>query len=157
MPRISAEGFSEEVRSSAAALGQRLRAKRIELRISRDELAVRTGLSQWSIEAIEKGSPAASLGAYLEVMKVYDVLGSLDSVVPAAVLPEGPTRMRRTREELANATEDVPTRLKRFHKRMADQVETGERDARSLMIIPDKIAEEPVTFPPNPFGEPEDW
>lgn len=53
--------------------------------------------------------------------------------------------------------EDLQRRLARFHERMADQVRRGERDARSLMVIPDQVAQEQVVWPVDAFGPVEDW
>jgi transcriptional regulator with XRE-family HTH domain len=150
MPRTAAKAFSPDVEQAATRLGARLRATRIACRLSREELSQRTGLSQWTIEAIERGSPATTLGAYLEAMRVYEALQQVDDLAQGA--PPGlPTRMRRGRHDR------VDQAIARTHERLLQEVADGERDARSLMLIPDSIAKAPAVFPQDAFGPPEEW
>lgn len=48
--------------------------------------------------------------------------------------------------------------LARARARLEAQVTDGERDPRSLHVIPPAIARgAKLTFPPHPFGRPKDW
>lgn len=48
--------------------------------------------------------------------------------------------------------------LARAHARLEAQVTNGDRDPRSLHLIPAAVARgAKLTFPPHAFGRPKDW
>lgn len=71
MKRISASAlFSAELLERLRRLGGRIRDARVHRRLRQVDLAAKAGLSRSTIEAIERGEPATSLGAYAHVLWV---------------------------------------------------------------------------------------
>lgn len=60
--------YPEEVCSIAVRLGQRIRIARTRRKIRQADLAIRTGLSRSTIQAIERGEMACAVGSVFLVL-----------------------------------------------------------------------------------------
>lgn len=60
--------YPEEVKSVATRLGERIRIARIRRKIRQEDLAVRTGLSRSTIQAIERGELPCAVGSVFLVL-----------------------------------------------------------------------------------------
>lgn len=78
-----------EVGNRLADLGHRLRDARVHRKLRQVDLAQRTGLSRSTIEAIERGSPDTSIGAYARVLWLMRLDGELDILADPALDREG--------------------------------------------------------------------
>ncbi len=56
--------------SQLAALGERIRARRKALKLTATAAAAAAGLSRVTLHRVERGEPAVTLGAYLNVLAV---------------------------------------------------------------------------------------
>jgi len=70
-----------EVTAAAGQLGQNIRLARIRRRVSQEELAQACGITRKTLYALEKGTPASSLGT---VFTVLWKLGLLSTVAALA-------------------------------------------------------------------------
>lgn len=64
-------------------LGSRLRRARIDRGDTMEKFAVRLGVSVPTVRALEKGSPAASLGLFAHALSVLSRLYELEHIITA--------------------------------------------------------------------------
>ncbi len=93
MPRIVQTPFPAS-RRQLAAFGERLRLARKRRKISTVLMAERAGISRDTLNRVEKGDPAVSLGTYLRVLRVLGLDGDLE-------LLAGEDRLGRKLQDLA--------------------------------------------------------
>lgn len=67
-------------------LGKRLRALRQAQGLGGVEMAKRAGISRMTLQSVESGSPAPSIGTYLKVMSTLGLEGELRGVKPVRPL-----------------------------------------------------------------------
>ncbi len=67
-------------RSLMAAFGERLRLARTRREITASDLAARAQISRTTLQKVESGHPAVTLGTYVRVMSVLGLHGSLDEL-----------------------------------------------------------------------------
>lgn len=79
MPRTYAPPFAAAARQ-LEALGERLRLARKRRRIPGVLMAQRVGISRDTLNRVEKGDPAVSLGTYLRVLRVLGLDRDLDRI-----------------------------------------------------------------------------
>ena len=79
-----------------AELGRRLKRRRLELNLSQETLAHRSGLARRTITAIEHGE-GATLATFIEVVRALDALEMLENFLPDP--GPSPLQMARLREE----------------------------------------------------------
>lgn len=89
MTRSATAPLPPEVKSRVEALGLRIRDARVHRKLRQVDLAESTGLSRSTIEAIERGSPETSFGAYARVLWVMGLDRELDVVADQALDQEG--------------------------------------------------------------------
>ncbi len=77
MPRSVPAIFPAQ-RRQLMALGERLRLARKRRRLSAVLMAERVGISRDTLNRVEKGDPAVSLGIYLRVLRVLGLDTDLD-------------------------------------------------------------------------------
>jgi transcriptional regulator with XRE-family HTH domain len=77
VPRVVQPQFPSG-RRKLAVLGERLRLARKRRKISTVLMAERTGISRDTLNRVEKGDPAVSLGTYLRVLRVLGLDADLD-------------------------------------------------------------------------------
>ena len=77
---IQTEIYSEELVARVRSLGRRIRTARIRRKFRQADLAERSRLSKSTIEKIEAGELATSLGAYAQVLWVLQLDRELDLV-----------------------------------------------------------------------------
>lgn len=77
MPRIIQPPFPAG-RRQLAALGERLRLARKRRTISTVLMAERAGISRDTLNRVENGDPAVSLGTYLRILRVLGLEGDVD-------------------------------------------------------------------------------
>jgi transcriptional regulator with XRE-family HTH domain len=73
-------------RRQLSALGERLRLARKRRRLSAVLMAERVDISRDTLNRVEKGDPAVSLGIYLRVLRVLGLDADLDLVARDDVL-----------------------------------------------------------------------
>jgi len=59
-----------KARKALKALGENLRLARLRRQLSTSQVAERANISRTTLSSIEKGSPAVSIGAYVQVLFV---------------------------------------------------------------------------------------
>jgi transcriptional regulator with XRE-family HTH domain len=64
-------------------LGERLRLARRRRRLSATQVAARAGMAPMTLRGVERGAPAATMGAYAAVMQVLGVEADLDLLAAA--------------------------------------------------------------------------
>jgi transcriptional regulator with XRE-family HTH domain len=64
-------------------LGERLRLARRRRRLSATQVAARAGMAPMTLRGVERGAPAATMGAYVAVMQVLGVDEDLDLLAAA--------------------------------------------------------------------------
>ncbi|MDX9932469.1 MAG: helix-turn-helix transcriptional regulator [Bacteroidales bacterium] len=67
--------------SIAVELGKRVRATRMRKRLTQRELAVKAGISLFSVAQIERGHPV-SVGIFIPVLRVLRLLDNLEMLLP---------------------------------------------------------------------------
>lgn len=96
-----------------AELGQRIAALRLERNISQQALADEAGLSRSTVRRLESGE-STQLTAFLRILRVLELLGGLDQLLPAPgpspiqeLEQRGQTRKRasKPRRDEGDATE----------------------------------------------------
>jgi len=85
-------------------IGKRVKANRIEHRMTQSELAERTGMSDVYISRIETGVRSPSLGSLLKIVLALDI--SLDSLVHGESSAHLPKSYRDFAELLADCDND---------------------------------------------------
>jgi transcriptional regulator with XRE-family HTH domain len=73
----------------AQSLGGRLRAARQARRLRLVDVAHKSGLSRKTVEAVERGEPSTSLGAYLAVLGSMGIGQELDLIADPGLDREG--------------------------------------------------------------------
>jgi transcriptional regulator with XRE-family HTH domain len=71
-------------------IGERVGRCRLDRNLTQAKLAEAAGVSKRTIERMEKGESIQMTG-FLQILRVLDLLGNLDSLVPKAV-DEGPRK-----------------------------------------------------------------
>ena len=72
-----------------AALGQRIRLARQHRQLRVEDLAQKAQVSKKTVEAIERGAPGTSLGAYVAVLGCMNLAGELALLADPAIDREG--------------------------------------------------------------------
>lgn len=67
-------------------MGERLRLARLRRRLQAKQVAERAGMSVMTLRAIERGSPGATIGAYIAVMQVLQIEQDIAEVAKADVM-----------------------------------------------------------------------
>jgi transcriptional regulator with XRE-family HTH domain len=78
-----------ELTRQAASLGLRIRGARQARRLRLEDVADKTGLSRKTVEAVERGEPSTSLGAYLAVLGSMGLARELDLLADPGLDREG--------------------------------------------------------------------
>ena len=73
-------GLTENARDQLSILGENIRQARIARQFSQDNLAARSLMSKSTYVSVENGDPNASMGAYLAVLDVLDLLDGLQDI-----------------------------------------------------------------------------
>jgi transcriptional regulator with XRE-family HTH domain len=81
--------FSAELLERLRRLGGRIRDARVHRRLRQVDLAAKAGLSRSTIEAIERGEPSTSLGAYAHVLWVLGLDREIDLLADPGLDREG--------------------------------------------------------------------
>lgn len=83
MPRNSRsfDVVSDAALASLRRLGARLKEARLRRNWTQQQTAEKAGLSESSLKKVEAGSPRITVSAYLALLDVYGLPGSLDSVL----------------------------------------------------------------------------
>lgn len=85
MPRTLTAPPPTSVRQ-LTSLGERLRLARKRRRVTTVLMAERVGISRDTLNRVEKGDAAVSLGTYLRVLRVLGLDGDLDRIATDDVL-----------------------------------------------------------------------
>ena len=72
-----------------SALGLRIRGARQARRLRLEDIADKTGLSRKTVEAVERGEPSTSLGAYVAVLGCMSLAQELDLIADPGLDREG--------------------------------------------------------------------
>lgn len=73
-------GLTTNALDKLAILGENIRQARIARQFSQEVLAARTLMSKATYVSVEKGDPNASIGAYLAVLDVLDLLEGVEHI-----------------------------------------------------------------------------
>lgn len=71
------------------SLGRRIRGARQARRLRLADIAEKTGLSRKTVEAVERGEPSTSLGAYVAVLGCMSLSQELDLIADPGLDREG--------------------------------------------------------------------
>ncbi len=124
-----------------AELGERLRLVRLRRRVSAAHVAERAGMAPKTLTAVERGAPGATVGAYLAVLQVLQLEGSLAQVASddplGRALQDRAARSSRARRQSprslqAQPTEIAPQRLAQPNR--LPEVTTGEEISTDSLL-----------------------
>lgn len=73
MPKSVTRTYSRYTQQAIKLLGQLIRLRRIERKLSAQELAERAGVSRGLLQRIEKGDPKCEIGVAFELAALVDV------------------------------------------------------------------------------------
>jgi transcriptional regulator with XRE-family HTH domain len=122
----SSPPIDDAVRTTLTALGSRIRARRMELRLSMNATAEAAGVSRVTLHRIERGGPSVTMGAYLNVISA---LGLSLNTTPA-------DRRSTTGQAAADPTASVRIgdypQLRLIAWQFGDDAEIAEADALLL-------------------------
>ena len=79
----------EEITSAASRLGSRIRVARIHRKLRQEDLALRSGLSRSTIQALEHGEVTCSLGALFLVLWILGLSGELELIADPGLDRDG--------------------------------------------------------------------
>lgn len=88
-------------------LGRRLKRKRLELNLSQEKLAKRSGLARRTITAVENGA-GGTLSTLIEMLRALDSLAILEDFLPEP--GPSPMQMARLREDPVRKYASKPRR-----------------------------------------------
>lgn len=78
-----------ELTHQVTALGRRIRSARQARRLRLEDIADKTGLSRKTVEAVERGEPSTSLGAYVAVLGCMSLGRELDIIADPGLDRDG--------------------------------------------------------------------
>jgi len=78
-----------ELTRQLSSLGLRIRSARQARRLRLEDIADKTGLSRKTVEAVERGEPSTSVGAYVAVLGCMSLAQELDLVADPGLDREG--------------------------------------------------------------------
>ncbi|NMM20951.1 MAG: helix-turn-helix domain-containing protein [Rhodoferax sp.] len=78
-----------ELTQQVTLLGLRIRGARQARRLRLEDIADKTGLSRKTVEAVERGEPSTSLGAYVAVLGCMSLTQELDLIADPGLDREG--------------------------------------------------------------------
>lgn len=73
-------GLTTNALDKLAILGENIRQARVARQFSQETLAARSLMSKSTYVSVEKGDPNASIGAYLAVLDVLDLLDGFEHI-----------------------------------------------------------------------------
>ncbi|AUC89653.1 transcriptional regulator [Alteromonas sp. MB-3u-76] len=73
MPKSIVRTYSRYAEEALTLLAKRIRASRLEKKMSAQEVADRAGISRGMLSRIEKADPKCEIGATFEVARIVDV------------------------------------------------------------------------------------
>lgn len=73
-------GLTTNALDKLVILGENIRQARIARQFSQEDLAARALMSKSTYVCVEKGDPSASIGAYIAVLDVLDLLDGFDDI-----------------------------------------------------------------------------
>lgn len=138
-------------RTNLAALGRMIRARRTQLRVSMATTAEAAGISRVTLHRIERGGPAVTMGAYLNVITALglrlelspaQVTGGNDAVHPPAssVAADGVRigdypQLRRAAWQLDEETELTEAEALQLYERNWRHVDQTAMDPREKEFV----------------------
>jgi len=73
-------GIADNALSQLKILGENIREARIARNFTQEELAARCLMSKSTYVSVEKGEPKTSIGAYIVVLDLFDLLEGLQDI-----------------------------------------------------------------------------
>jgi transcriptional regulator with XRE-family HTH domain len=73
VPKRTLKAHSRQAAQAIALLGSLIKQRRLEQKLTAEEVAVRTGISRALVYRIERGDPACSIGAAFEAAVIVGV------------------------------------------------------------------------------------
>ena len=73
-------GIAENALTQLKILGENIRKARVARNFTQEELAIRSLMSKSTYISVEKGDPKTSVGAYLAVLDLLDLLDGLQDI-----------------------------------------------------------------------------
>lgn len=96
-----------ELTQQVTSLGLRIRGARQARRLRLEDVAGKTGLSRKTVEAIERGEPSTSIGAYVAVLGCMGLAQELDLLADQGLDREGLTLRYSVPEKRVRLTQKV--------------------------------------------------
>ena len=119
-------------------LGQRCAVARQTRGLSASALASALGMCRKTLRAAEDGKPTVTMETYVRILSALGLARDLALVT--------------------NKAGEHWAVMARRHANFELEIAAGERDARSLVAVPEEVARHSrVTFPKNAFGKPKPW
>ena len=131
-----------------ARLGQQIRAQRKALRVNATAAAEAAGISRVTLHRIEKGEPAVTMGAYLNVMAALDlrfgIVGpkttttagaEMKGWIPARILLSDYPQLKQLAWQVQGTDEVTPAEALSIYERNTRHVDIATMDARERNLI----------------------
>lgn len=127
-------------------LGERLRLARLRRRLQAKQVAERAGMSVMTLRAIERGSPGATIGAYIAVMQVLQIEQDIAEVAKTDVMGHRlqdatlvkSMKPRRAIQSASIKSRDKPSSAKNSMKPADDKSASGSISSKRLLLLLNK-------------------
>lgn len=130
-----------------ARLGEQIRSRRKALRVNATAAAEAAGISRVTLHRIEKGEPAVTMGAYLNVMAALDlafgiiaptVAATVDDMkgwVPARIRLSDYPQLKQLAWQVQGMDELTPVEALGIYERNARHLDMATMEARERSLI----------------------
>ena len=127
-------------------LGERLRLARLRRRLQAKQVAERAGMSVMTLRAIERGSPGATIGAYIAVMQVLQLEQAIAEIAKVDVMGyrlQDATlvksmKPRRAIRSASIKSPDKPSLAKSQTEPAEDKSASGSISSKQLLLLLNK-------------------
>ncbi len=129
-------------------LGQQIRAQRKALRVNATAAAEAAGISRVTLHRIEKGEPAVTMGAYLNVMAALDLAfgivatntlvnaeSEMKGWIPARILLSDYPQLKQLAWQVQGTNEVTPAEALSIYERNMRHLDMVTMDARERNLI----------------------
>lgn len=123
-------------------LGERLRLARLRRRLQAKQVAERAGMSVMTLRAIERGSPGATIGAYIAVMQVLQLEQAIAEIAKVDVMGyrlQDATLVKSMKPRRAiRSSPDKPSLAKSQTEPAEDKSASGSISSKQLLLLLNK-------------------
>lgn len=130
-----------------ARLGEQIRSRRKALRVNATAAAEAAGISRVTLHRIEKGEPAVTMGAYLNVMAALDLafgiiaptvaatVDDMEGWVPARIRLSDYPQLKQLAWQVQGMDELTPAEALGIYERNARHLDMATMEARERSLI----------------------